>query len=139
MTAKEYLKRYRFISASVRSKLSQIDELRYYAQRLSPSARFDKSGNVTDKVGRTVAKIVDLERATQSDIDELVTVGENIRRAINGIDDERMRLILTMRYINGYSWEKIAETLHYEKRQVFRLHGNALQKIKMSLNVTIDL
>ena len=84
-----------------------------------------------------MAKIVDLERATQSDIDELVTVGENIRRAINGIDDERMRLILTMRYINGYSWEKIAETLHYEKRQVFRLHGNALQKIKMSLNVTI--
>ncbi len=120
MTAKEYLKRYRFINASVKSKLLQKEELRYYAQRLSPSARFDKSGNVTDKVGRTVAKIVDLERAIQSDIDELVAAGENIRRAINGIDDERMRLILTMRYINGDSWEKIARSMGYEIRHVSR-------------------
>ena len=133
MTAKEYLKRYRFINASVKSKLLQKDELRYYAQRLSPSARFDKSGNVTDKVGRTVAKIVDLERAIQSDIDELVAAGENIRRAINRIDDERMRLILTMRYINGDSWEKIAETLHTDLRWIYRLHGRALEKIELTI------
>ncbi len=130
MTAKEYLRQYRTLDLRVNVKLTQIEELRSLAVRLSPTARFDKAGNVTDKVGRTVSRIVDLERELQSDIDELVQTGEKIRRAINSLTDERLKVILELRYRNGIRWEKIAFSLNYDIRQVFRLHGIALRKKK---------
>ena len=129
MTAKEYLRQYRTLDLRVNTKLTQIEELRSLAVRLSPTARFDKAGNVTDKVGRTVSRIVDLERELQNDIDELVQTGEKIRRAINSLTDERLKVILELRYMKGDRWEDIADELNYDLRNVYYLHGTALQKI----------
>ena len=130
MTAKEYLRQYRTLDLRVNTKLTQIEELRSLAVRLSPTARFDKAGNVTDKVGRTVSRIVDLERELQNDIDELVQTGEKIRRAINSLTDERLKVILELRYIKGETWGEIAYVLNYDIRHVTRLHGIALRLIK---------
>lgn len=130
MTSKEYLRQYRTLDLRVNTKLTQIEELRSLAVRLSPTARFDKAGNVTDKVGRTVSRIVDLERELQNDIDELVQTGEKIRRAINSLTDERLKVILELRYIKGNRWDNIAFAMDYDIRQIFRLHGIALRKIK---------
>ena len=131
MTAKEYLRQYRTLDLRVNVKLTQIEELRSLAVRLSPTARFDKVGNVTDKVGRTVSRIVDLERELQNDIDELVQTGEKIRRAINSLTDERLKVILELRYIKGKKWEDIADMLNTELRWIYRLHGRALQVIEI--------
>lgn len=131
MTAKEYLRQYRTLDLRVNVKLTQIEELRSLAVRLSPTARFDKAGNVTDKVGRTVSRIVDLERELQNDIDELVQTGEKIRRAINSLTDERLKVILELRYIKGKKWEDIADMLNTELRWIYRLHGRALQVIEI--------
>ena len=60
MNAKEYLNRYRHINNYIDCKLEEVAKLRALATRLSPTARFDSSGNVSDRVGRSVAKIVDL-------------------------------------------------------------------------------
>lgn len=130
MTSKEYLRQYRTLDLRVNVKLTQIEELRSLAVRLSPTARFDKVGNVTDKVGRTVSRIVDLERELQNDIDELVQTGEKIRRAINSLTDERLKVILELRYIKGETWGEIAYVLNYDIRHVTRLHGIALRLIK---------
>lgn len=46
--------------------------------------------------------------------------------AIDSVKDERQKEILTMRYITGDSFQAICEKTHYEKTQIFVIHGRAL-------------
>ena len=134
MTAKEYLSRYRRLSAYIDCKLDEIEQLRSIATRLTPTAMFDRSGNVSDKVGRTVAKIVDLEREIDGEVDELVKLREEITETISKINDARLKTLLTMRYINGYKWEKIALNMHYSYSSLtYYLHPRALQEVEKIL------
>ncbi|MCE5342817.1 MAG: hypothetical protein LLF96_04405 [Eubacteriales bacterium] len=45
---------------------------------------------------------------------------------IERLPDERQKTLVTLRYINGLSWEKISYTMHYERTQVFEIHSHAL-------------
>lgn len=89
-----------------------------------------------------IAQILQLEEVIKADTkrlqDELMTV----RFMINSLDDFQERVILNYRYINGKTFEAIAEKLSYEVRQVYRIHGDALKNLvaleeKMSLNVRV--
>ena len=68
--------------------------------------------------------------------DELMTV----RFMINSLDNFQERIVLQYRYVNGKTFEAIAEQMSYDIRQITRIHGRALRKLvpleeKMSLNV----
>lgn len=53
--------------------------------------------------------------------------------AIDSLADERQKEILTRRYINGDAFSDICEKTHYEKTQVFVIHGRALMNINLWL------
>ncbi len=131
MTAKEYLNRYRTLNSYIDCKLEEVAHLRDLATRLTPTKMFDHNGNTTDKVGRTVAKIVDLEREIDREVDELVEMRKEIEETISKIEDERFKTLLTMRYINGYKWEKIALEMHYSYSSItYYLHPRALREVE---------
>lgn len=65
-------------------------------------------------------------------IDELYAIKQEILQAINTVDDSTYRTLLIERYVNFKTWEQIAVDMNYCWRQIMRLHGQALQKIKMS-------
>ena len=48
---------------------------------------------------------------------------------IDQLADERHRLVLTLRYINGLEWFKVEHAMHYERRQVFYFHSEALKAV----------
>lgn len=52
-----------------------------------------------------------------------------IEKAIEGLEDPRLRLLLRYKYMDGYKWETIADLMHYEVRWLYVLHGQALQAI----------
>lgn len=52
-----------------------------------------------------------------------------IENAIRTLSDERYKTVLSMRYLDGRTWEYIAEYMGYNPRWVRRLHGQALRKI----------
>lgn len=135
MTAKEYLKRYRTLNAYIDCKLEEVAQLRELSTRISPTAMFDRNGNVSDKVGRTAAKIVDLEREIDREVDELVHVRSEIEEVISSVDDADCRLLLAMRYINGYSWRRIAAKMNYSVDNVIGyIHRKALHEVEIKLN-----
>lgn len=135
MTAKEYLNRYRHINNYIDCKLDQVAQLRELATRLSPTAMFDKNGNVSDKVGRTVAKIVDMERKIDRDIDDLSALRDEISKTINQISDTDIRTVLEYRYINGWSWQKIATKMNYTRDHLTGyLHRKALRTVDEIIN-----
>lgn len=68
------------------------------------------------------------EKLDQRDAQLLV-----IERAIESLASPIERLVMRARYIQGRSWASICTALQregYSERQVYRLHGDALLKLK---------
>ncbi len=137
MTAKEYLSRYRRLDEEINAKLAQVEELRRRAQTVGGTNRSGTHGSFPyDRVSEITSRIVDLEREINEEIGRLTDVQSEIRAAIKTVHEERLRIILELHYINGLTFDKIAKKMNYSHRQIYRFHEKALEKVKMSLNVT---
>ena len=131
MTAKEYLSQAFHIDQRISSKLSQVMRLRETATdctaTLSDMPRPDSPSR--QQMADTICKIVDLEREINEDIDRLVDLKAEARRAINAVSDPDQQLILELRYLCFKSWEQIAVDMGYELRWLYRLHHRALDAV----------
>ena len=131
MTAKEYLSQAFHIDQRISSKLSQVMRLREAAtsctETLSDMPRPDSPSR--QQMADTICKIVDLEREINEDIDRLVDLKAEARRAINAVSDPDQQLILELRYLCYKPWNEIMTELGYSEPTIYRLHGEALKKI----------
>ena len=75
-----------------------------------------------------MCKAVDLQYKINSIISEKLKLIDEIVGNIYKINDNTLEIILKMRYIDCYNWEKLAEKTGYTIRQVHRLHNRALEK-----------
>lgn len=134
---KAYLRKARELDTLVHTKLSEIDRLRELAECLSSPRMGERvSSGKGNTSMQTVDKIVDLQAEIRKEIAELVSLIGEIHAKIELLEDTRERIVLTEFYINGKTWGEIAEIVGYGERQVHRKHGNALEHLKMSFNVT---
>lgn len=76
-----------------------------------------------------IAEVDDLIREISDRIHQAIMVRKSIEKAINSVDDDRMRLILAFRYIDGLKWESICCETDYSWKQVHRIHNQALELI----------
>ena len=133
MNAKQYLRRIRFLDKMISAKLEQIEILHAQATKitvvLSNTPKVESSEE-QDKLAATVAKIVDLKKALEKELDEYVSLKAEAIRLINSMPDSRHRLVLMHRYINGQTWEQIAVCMHYTYQWVHCLHGKALREFE---------
>ena len=108
---RELLKSHRAIDARIDMKLEHIAELRSLAAKVtsSPFSESHSKGTYTDRVGRTAAKIIDLEREINEEIDKLVDIKRQIEDLVSLLDDGIQRAIIERHYILNESWEKISE------------------------------
>ena len=83
----------------------------------------------SNKLGATVARLVDAEAQIDGEIELLAAVEHEITRTINAVQDERLQLVLYRRYVLGEKWEQIAVNLNLDYRWVLRLHGRALAAV----------
>ena len=131
MTAKEYLSQYRTLNDSINAKLMQAEELRRKAQTVScGNGTGAHSSQPYDRIGEITARIVDLEREINEDIDRSVDLQREIRAAIAAVPEERLRTLLEYKYLNGFTLEQIAVAMNYSYPQICRLHGRALMLVR---------
>ena len=128
MTTKQYLNQIDRINRMINNKLAEIYQLKTMVCSISVSADEDKvqTSSDKDKLGNSVAKIVDLENEINKTIDMYVGKRERIISQINAITDIMEYQVLFSRYIEGKTFEQIAEDNEYSVRQILRIHGNAL-------------
>lgn len=132
MTAKEYLSQYKDLNDSINAKLEQVGELRRKAQTVSSgSSDGTHSSTPRDRIGEITARIVDLEREINEDIDRSIDLQREIRAAIATVPEVRLRTLLELKYINCLTLEEIAVRMGYCYMQICRLHGKALTAVKM--------
>ena len=117
-------------------KITALEERRERYEALAMKRTGVYSGGMPGGMRRTssvehyVCKITDLERETARKIDELADMVWIIEYEISLMPDDRHRDILTWRYLNGWGWNEIADAMHYDRRQITRMHGEALQDFR---------
>lgn len=130
----KYLKRYITLDREIDRKLEEVSRLRSKLTRITEvySTEPRGGGSIYGKTEEILAKIVDLEKEIDADIDRLISIRDNIKAVIESVEDDRERLLLQYRYLDGKTFEWIAAEMNYSWRQIHRLHSQALTNLKMS-------
>nr|DAQ01224.1 MAG TPA: Protein of unknown function (DUF1492) [Caudoviricetes sp.] len=132
MTTKEYLNQIERLDKMITNKLSEIYQLKIMACSITVSGdseRVQTSGN-QDKLGSTIAKIVDLERETDELVDSLVDKRKEILKQIDSMKNIDHYDVLHKHYVERRTFQDIADSENWSIRQVFNIHGRALQEFE---------
>ena len=134
MTAKEYLSQAFWVDVGIGSKLDQLERLNALATRATTTfSQTPRSG--TRNPHRTedvLIKIIMLEDKLKEDMNRLVELKADITKAIEGVDVKEYRILLEKRYLSFMKWEDIAFDMHCSLRTIYRMHGEALKKVRVS-------
>lgn len=135
--AKEYLEQVGKLDAIIDCKLADVNRLYAMATRITPTLKQDAvSGGMggNDRMANAVAKIVDLQREIDADIDRLVVLKREISRTLERLKLPNHYTVLYDRYLLGMSWDDIAADMGYCKRNVQVIHGGALAALNRLLD-----
>jgi len=88
-------------------------------------------GTIYGKTEEILAKIVDLEKEIDADVDRLIEVRDSIKSIIEAVENDRERLLLQYRYLDGKTFEWIAAEMNLSWQWVHKLHSKALAKINL--------
>lgn len=129
MTPKEFLRRVREIDR-------RIDETQERLARMRARLEAGRSSNLSGMPRggaldwtETADRVIELERRYNGQIRDMCRLKQAAVDAIDRVEDASLREVLELYYLDGYTWEKVAETMHLNLRWVYRLHGRALQQI----------
>lgn len=80
-----------------------------------------------------IIKVMEIRELYEEKYTALMAQLRAVEDAIGTLSSPAERLIMRLRYLEGRSWTSVCMALQsegYSERQVYRLHGYALQKIK---------
>lgn len=121
---KAVLRSYRMIDRQIKSYDDQINELTALI-RAPEIDGMPRGSSAADPVAGYVEKREHLFRLIDEAIDEKAAALRRIRKEINKLSQQEETL-LTLRYIDGFTFERVAEEMCYSWRHTLRLHGQAL-------------
>lgn len=140
MTAKElqkesalYLSRYQIARAEVGDIEKRIERVRSemmgikgisYEDGDMPKAQF-RTSDLSDYIARIDDLIKDWETAQVRAVELMREISETI----NAIDHNQARRVLMLHFVDGYSYEDIADMIPCDVRTVFRYRAIGLRKV----------
>lgn len=130
--AKVFLRRYRALCGRVDALQRAIDEAMQRAMNTSITLKEIKvlsSPAEHDPMAKDVCSAVDACEILYAEKDRAQEALREILSAIDCLKDERQKELLTRRYVEGSDFETIMAEMHYEKTQVYVIHGRALVEI----------
>ena len=133
MNAKEYLKYVRDLGQELNAKLELCERLRVLASFTSPHISNSKVSTGTNQGSRLenyAVKVMTIENDLKYDVYKLAAEKKNAINIINEIQTSKYRSVLINYYINCKSWEETAAAMSYSLRNIYYIHGLALQEFK---------
>ena len=130
MTTKEWLNRGRNLNEEINALIKAKEKALYDACNVSIA--YDKERVQTSQYNSSemkFSKFADYSKAIDDRIDELYKIKYEIFKAISNVENGTYRTLLIERYINFESCEQIANNMNYDRRQITRLHGEALKNV----------
>lgn len=127
---------YRLLAQEVRTLKTRLDALE--SSIYSPAGqRYSLTPRASSGQGRTMDDVIAahdalkefyLKKLVEKDAQQLA-----VEQAIESLEDPAERLIMRYRYIDGHGWRKVCLLMQprgVSERQVYRMHGWALEKLK---------
>lgn len=107
MTKKELSQLY-YLNKEIKQQKQRLKELEAAATGCTAQITGMPNGTaIGDKVSKYAAEIADLKNLIELNIQKCWYEMNRLNRYIDSVEDSQMRQILTLRYINLYSWEEI--------------------------------
>ena len=104
MTNKQ-LSQLHYLKKEIKMHQERLTELNALAEiKSSAITGMPMSKSISDRIGYSVIKIISIKDALSKLCEELTDYIENV-------DDPIIRMILTYRYVNNFSWEKTASKI----------------------------
>ena len=127
------LKQLQYLKKEIEQIQNRIIGLRESAEKVTSGGITDEpfGGGRSDKVGNGVASIVDLVNLLESRKRGIIEEEYRLSKWIGDIVDSDIRQIMTYRYINNYSFQKIALAMgHYDEQYPRHKHNKYLKCTK---------
>ncbi|MBR8701654.1 MULTISPECIES: DUF1492 domain-containing protein [unclassified Fusobacterium] len=132
MNTKAFLQKGYRINLEIETRQQVIDELKSTMDGLKGiNYKIEKVQGGTMEAEHLTEKIAKIEELEKK-ITYLHNLLYQINEKIDSLENPNERLILRMRYILNFKWDSICDKMGYSKRQVQRIHDEAIKKIKMA-------
>lgn len=135
MEPKEFLSQYRRAVTDIENLETEAEELENMAMGITVSTEGDRvqTSGKKDRMAELAAKAADIRIDIMGKRTEALETMHRVSRLIAGMENNRYRKLLHMRYIKGATWEEIAVNMHYSIKHIYKLHGWALREIRSEL------
>ena len=133
MTAKEFLSRYRSAhreAQDIELRMTQL-RLKYAAPSAIRYSDMPTAHDSNHDLSDYAARMDELEEMLIEKYTRCIGIEIDIHTRLDKMDNQTEREVLRYRYIDGLTWEQIAERIGYTRRNATRIHGNALQHFSM--------
>ena len=131
MVTKEELKEHYRLVCEIHDLQEEIKELQSLQQSIG-AVKFGGAGGGSgnsDAIGSKLAKLNDMLEYYVLKIEERIIQQERIEKELERLPVTERRL-MRYRYIDGLEWKDIMGKMCYSWKQVHRIHGRALEKLK---------
>ena len=130
MTKKELSQLY-YLKKEIKEQQKRLAELEAVAINCSTEITGLPTGKgISDKIGNYAAQIADLKALLDLNLKKCFYELNRIDRFIQSVEDSQIRIILTLRYIQGLSWQKIAYAIgEHDEQYPRRKHNTFLRNV----------
>ena len=127
---KERLYQYKWIRENIKNLEDRLLEIDTKLQKTTNTLQTDivQTTKDSDKWTLLIQKRMDVEELIKAEICNGLEEMEYIENIISTLD-EREKLLMRLRYIEGMMWEEICVKMRYEWRNTHRIHAEALRKL----------
>lgn len=129
---KKWLWRYRDMITTIKSLREQRAEMYEVLMHITPQFSDIPPagyGDGANKMAKAYERIEAQSAAIAETLAACCEIQEEIMEAVNSVGEDRLRNILLLHFMQGYSFTKVADIVGYDERHVRRLCRAALEKI----------
>ena len=136
MTAKEFMSQAWEANHQITEKQYRFEELRSKAESMITAMNgFPRSASPNlQQMESDILEIIDLEQEIEVSKAEFNSIRQRIVDVIMKVEDQKLSVLLELRYLWFLPWKNIAERMCLSKRQVLRIHSSALCNITRILS-----
>lgn len=129
-----WLKRYNILDRRIKHRFDEIERLRAMLGKITATLTDMPTGGGSiykSKDHDIIDRIADTIQMMEAELNQWADVRIEIAAAIESVQDERFRELLTYRYLNGMDWIPVAAAMHYTWGWVHKMHRRALSLIEI--------
>lgn len=134
MTAKEYLQQLCRADVIINQRIQEKADLRSRLFSIGSMDYAKEHVQMTLPTGsgyeREIVKLIDLENEIDGLIDTYVNLKHKVIEQLHELNNIDQIKILYKRYVLGEKFEQIAVDLNFSIRNVYKIHGHALQEFQ---------